>query len=135
MDRPLAPEITSSRARRRALGALAILLAGGFAFGYGPSLLRPSLSRSRARIETVDRGPVEASITANGTVQPDLEEVIASPVDARVTRILKRAGDPVKRGEAILELDLSEPALSLERVDHDVARKRNEQKRSRLDLQ
>ena len=135
MDRALDSDFVATRSRRRWLVGLASLALAGFAFGYGPSLLRPSINRSRARIETVDRGPVEASISANGTVQPDLEEVIASPVDARVTRILKRAGDAVKEGDAILELDLSEPTLSFERVDHDVLRKRNEQKRSRLDLQ
>ena len=60
--------------------------------------------------------------------------MIASPVDARVTRILKRAGDAVTTGQAILELDLSESALAFERVDREVALKRNEQQRARLDL-
>ena len=134
MDRAIDPVFASVQKRRR-LGIGAIV-AGGLvlAFSYGPSLLKPSVPRSRVRIEKVDRGPVEASVAASGTVTPELEEVIASPVDARVTRILKRAGDAIKAGQAILELDLSESALAFERVEHDVQLKRNEQRRSQLDL-
>jgi HlyD family secretion protein len=135
VDRAIDPIFAAAQKRRR-LVLLTLVLGGLFvAFGYGPSLLRPSVSRSRIRIEKVDRGPVEASVSASGTVAPDLEEVIASPVDARVTRILKRAGDPIKAGEPILELDLSEPKLNFEKLERDVALKRNEQTRTRLDLQ
>lgn len=134
MDRAIDPDFASAQKRRRlGIGAVAISSLV-LAFSYGPSLLKPSVPRSRVRIEKVDRGPVEASVAASGTVTPELEEVISSPVDARVTRILKRAGDAIKAGQAILELDLSESALAFERVEHDVQLKRNEQRRSQLDL-
>lgn len=134
MDRALDPAYLAAKKRRRAVTGSVIMATLGFAFTYGPSLLKPSIPRSRVRIEKVDRGPVEASISASGTVTPDREEVMASPVEARVNRILKRAGDEVRAGEAILELDLSEPALALERLDHDIELKGNEQRRTRLDL-
>jgi len=134
MDRAIDPVFASAQKRGRLTIAAAVAALVVFAFTYGPSLLKPSVPRSRVRIEKVDRGPVEASIAAYGTVTPDLEEVIASPVDARVTRILKRAGDTVKTGQAILELDLAESALAFERMGREVALKRNEQQRSRLDL-
>jgi len=135
MDRAIDPVFAAAQKRRR-LVIGSVVAAGVFiAFSYGPSLLRPSVPRSRVRIEKVDRGPVEASIAANGTVTPDLEEVISSPVDARVTRILKRAGDPIKAGEAILGLDLSESNLAFDKLDRDVDLKRNDQRRTRLDLQ
>lgn len=134
MDRAIDPVFASAQKRRRLGAAVAAIALVAIAFSYGPSLLKPSVPRSRLRIEKVDRGPVEASIAANGTVTPDLEEVVASPVDARVTRILKRAGDAIKAGEPIVELDLSEPALAYQRVDREVLLKRNEQQRSRLDL-
>jgi HlyD family secretion protein len=135
MDRAIDPVFAATQKRRRLALGVAVTTFLVFAFTYGPSLLRPGIPRARVRIETLDRGPVEASITASGTVVPDLEEVIASPVDARVTRILKRAGDPIKGGQAIVELDLSESSLAFQRVDHDVQLKKNEQRRSRLDLQ
>ena len=135
MDRALDPAFVAARKRRRVAAGLVVVAAVFLAFAYGPSLLRPSVPRSRVRIEKVDRGPVEASVAASGTVTPDLEEVIASPVDARVTRILKRAGDPIKPGEAILELDLSEQTVAFDKLERDVELKRNDQRRTRLDLQ
>ena len=135
MDRAIDPVFAAAQKRRRMVVGGLVAFGLFLAFTYGPSLLRPSVPRSRVRIERVDRGRVEASIAANGTVTPDLEEVISSPVDARVTRILKRAGDPIQRGEAILELDLSEQTVALDKLDRDVDLKRNDQRRTRLDLQ
>jgi HlyD family secretion protein len=135
MDRSIDPVFAAAQKRRRRLTGAVVVGGLLLAFTYGPSLLRPSVARSRVRVEKVDRGPVEASIQASGTVTPDLEEVISSPVDARVTRILKRAGDPIKAGEAILELDLSEPTLAFHKIDREVELKRNDQRRTRLDLQ
>ncbi|MBX7183775.1 MAG: efflux RND transporter periplasmic adaptor subunit [Vicinamibacteria bacterium] len=135
MDRALDPAFVAAQKRRRVVAAAVLVTALFLAFSYGPSLLRPSVPRSRVRVEKVDRGPVEASVAASGTVTPDLEEVIASPVDARVTRILKRAGDPIKPGEAILDLDLSEQTVAFDKLERDVELKRNDQRRTRLDLQ
>lgn len=135
MDRELSPDFVAARARRRVGWTVAAVVAGAAFFFLGPSLLLPSVSRTRVRVERVDRGPVEASVSANGTVVPDLEEVIASPVDARVLRILKRAGDAIEPGESILELDLSESKVAFDKLERDVEIKRNEQRRSRLDLQ
>jgi HlyD family secretion protein len=134
MDRAIDPVFAAALKRRRLGWAAAGIALVALAFNYGPSLLKPSVPRSRLRIEKVDRGPVEASVAANGTVTAELEEVMVSPVDARVTRILKRAGDAIKAGQPIVELDLSEPALALARVDREVLLKRNDQQRSRLDL-
>lgn len=135
MDRELAPDFIAARTRRRVGWTVAALGSAAAFFAWGPSLLLPSVSRTRVRVEKVDRGPVEASVSANGTVVPDLEEVIASPVDARVLRILKRAGDAIKPGDSILELDLSESRVAFDKLERDVEIKRNEQRRSRLDLQ
>ncbi len=135
MDRALDPAFVAAQKRRRVVAGVVSVAAVFLAFTYGPSLLRPSVPRSRVRVEKVDRGPVEASVAASGTVTPDLEEVIASPVDARVTRILKRAGDPIKPGEAILDLDLSEQTVAFDKLERDVELKRNDQRRTRLDLQ
>lgn len=133
MDRALDPAFVVARQRRRIALTATASAALVLAFTYGPAFLRPTIPRSRVRIETVERGPVEATIAATGKITPDLEEVIASPVDARVTRILKHAGDPIRRGEPILELDLSEPQLAFERLEREVALERNQQLRARLD--
>jgi HlyD family secretion protein len=135
MDRPLDPVFLQHRRRRRTVGAAAGVSLAGVVLFWGPSLVRPTISRDRIRTARVDQGPIEAVITASGTVVPEVEQVIASPVDARVLRILKRAGDAVAPGEPILELDLSASRVALAKLDQDLALKRNQQERTRLELQ
>jgi HlyD family secretion protein len=135
MDRPI-----DDLQRRRRLGKRAGMAAGAVGAlvllaGAGPRLLRPSLARERIRTARVDRGPVEATLTASGTVVPEVEQVISSPVDARVLRIRKRPGDVLARGEVIVELDLSASRLAVEKLGQDLALKDNQQARTRLDLE
>jgi HlyD family secretion protein len=135
MDRPIDTAEIGRRIRQRALlGGLA--LAGlSLAFGWGPTLLRPTLRRSAIRTAVVDRGFVEATVSASGTVMPEVEKVLASPADARVLRVVKHAGDPVKRGDVIVELDLSQQILEEQRLDQGLALKLNQQKQKKLDLE
>jgi HlyD family secretion protein len=135
MDRPLDPAFVQQRRRRRSLGTAAGVSLAGLALVWGPGLVRPTVSRDRVRTARVDRGPIEAVITASGTVQPEVEQVIASPLDARVLRILKRAGEAVAPGEPIVELDLSAARVALAKLDQDLALKRNAQEKTRLTLQ
>ena len=51
-----------------------------------PDLLRPGVSRARIRTARVTTGAVDAMIMASGTIVPEIERVLSSPVDARVLR-------------------------------------------------
>lgn len=135
MDRALDPAFVTRRNRRRLLGLVAGLSATSAVFAWGPGLIRPALHRSRLRTAHVDRGPIEAVITASGTVLPEVERVLSSPVDARVLRVLKRAGSAVAEGDAVVELDLQAATLAVEQVDRDLALKRNQQAQTRLALE
>jgi HlyD family secretion protein len=135
MDRPLDAAVRRSRTRRRGLtlvGSLAVVVA---AFTWAPSLVRPSIERSRIRTSIVDAGPLEAAISASGRVLPEVEKVLTSPVDARVLRVRRRAGDAVKAGETLVELDLSEAKLAVEGLDRDLALRHNDETRKKLDLE
>ena len=108
--------------------AVALLLA------WLPDLLRPGVARARIRTARVTTGPVEATIMAAGTVVPEIERVLSSPVDARVLHILKRPGARVERGDAVVELDTSESVLALDKLRSDLRVKENEQAERRLTL-
>jgi HlyD family secretion protein len=103
--------------------------------GWGPSLLRPSVERARIRTSVVDRGPIEAAIAAAGRVLPEVEQVLTSPVDARVLKIRRRAGDRVQAGETLVDLDLAQAEQAVAALDRDLALKRNEEQRKRLALE
>lgn len=83
----------------------------------------------------VEAGPLEASLTASGTVMPAIEHVISSPIDARVLRVLRRVGDHLDAGDAIVSLDASDSELTAEKLRQNIALKSNEQSRTRLQLQ
>ena len=72
---------------------------------------------------------------ATGTVVPEVERVLSSPLDARVLRILVRPGAQLEVGAPVVELDISESVLALEKVVKDLKVKENQQAQSRLTLE
>jgi len=135
MDRPLDSTFVSAQRRRRlALGVAAVIALAVIALGAS-RLLGPALERSALRFATVDTGVVSASVSATGLVVPEVERLYTSPVEARVLRVLHRAGDQVAAGDALLDLDVSAARTAVEKLDEDVALKGNEQARRRIALQ
>ena len=134
MDRPLDPDVTRRQTRRRlAVGGTALSLA---VVGYLwlPGLVSPSLRRDAIRTAIVERGPVDATISATGVVVPEVEQVITSPVEARVLRVIERAGAKLTAGQPILQLDVSQARLTVEKLSQDLAIKANAQLQKRLSL-
>lgn len=135
MDRPLEPtEIRRRRVRKAAITLLvlaSLVVGGNLLAGW----IRPSIDRRHLRTATVTRGPIEATITASGTVTPATETVVSSPVEARVIRILQRPGALLRAGMPILELDLSLSALEIERLEQQLARGKNDRQRLAITLE
>jgi HlyD family secretion protein len=103
-------------------------------FGFGPRLLRPTLARDEIRTAVVEPGAVEATLSATGTVVPEVEHVLSSPIDARVLRVHLKPGARIEPGTTILDLDVAESRLALEKLVEQVHLKRNEERRQRLAL-
>jgi HlyD family secretion protein len=135
VDRPIDEDVQRRRTVRRAgtAGAVLAVLAG--ALVWLPGLVRPSISRASVRTAVADAGPIEAVITATGTVVPEVEQVVSSPVDARVLRILKRTGARLEKGDPLVTLDISETQLAVDKLGQDLAIKQNQQARTRLSLE
>lgn len=135
MDRELDPTVRRWRIARRVLAGTGGVAALAAVLLLLPGWLRPSVDRSRLRVEPVTRGPVAAVVEASGTVIPAFEKVLSTPVEARVERVLLRPGAAVEPGDEILELDTSGAALQLERVEDRLAQKRNELEELEIDLE
>jgi HlyD family secretion protein len=105
-----------------------------FSFAATVSWLRPSIRRRDVQTAAVGRGPVDATLQASGTIIPAFEQVVSAPLDSRVLRIVRRAGDRVRAGDPIVELDTTSVHLALERVSEQLAQKENEQAQLRLRL-
>jgi HlyD family secretion protein len=135
MDRPLDENYRKKQIVKRVVQGTAALSLITAIFVWVPGWISPSLSRNRIRTAVVDRGPIEAAITASGTVVPEFEQVLSSPIDTRVIKILKQPGTKLIKGDAILALDVSTSLLALEKLNDQFKLKANQQARLKLDLE
>jgi len=135
MDRELSPE--QHRARRGSVLAKAgILFALIGVIGWsGRHFLRPSVERSDLIVETVERGPLEATVTASGTVVPRQQETVPSPAAAAVRGVMVSLGDRVSRGTVIMQLDTTASQLELDNLEERLALSRATLRSQRLQLE
>ena len=133
MDRELDTQFVRRRlAGRLARVALVVLVLVGLLLAL-PEWLTPSIRRVELRTAAVARGDLEAVLSASGVVVPSSESVLSCPLEARVVRILKHAGELVKEGDEIIELDTTAARLDLERLEDRMAKNLNEQEQLKLD--
>jgi HlyD family secretion protein len=101
-------------------------------------LLRMSLKSTirKADINTaiVEKGSVENTLNATGEVLPEFEEILTSPINASIKKVLLDAGNKVKEGQSILTLDKSATQTEFERLNFQLQSKRNEISKLKLDL-
>jgi HlyD family secretion protein len=135
VDRPLSEEVQRHDRRRRILQVAVPLVLIALVMVWLPGWMRPSIPRARLRFARVTTGPIEAAIMATGTVVPEVERVLSSPLDARVLRILVRPGAQLEVGTPVVELDTSESVLALDKIVKDLKVKENQQAQSRLALE
>ena len=132
MDREISQTVRTKRTARRIIVAVIAVAALIFCAAATVSWLRPSVRRADVQIARVERGTVDATIQATGTVVPEVETVISSPVEARTLRIQHRAGDRLHAGDAILTLDTSATKLDLDKLNDAVAQKESALAQARL---
>lgn len=135
MDRPIDNTIRRRRIVKRVLIGVVTVAVLVTAWWIAPALITPALSRSRVRLAIVDRGPIEAVTSASGTIVPEVEGVVSTPIDARVVRILKRPGAELRRGDPIVELDTAASQLEIDKLDRALTLKQNAQEQVQLELE
>ena len=125
MDTALAPELQRKRQTIR-IGKIAVFAAALAIVGFLLfSFLKPGIKRSEILLANTERGNLEASLTASGTVVPLYEQVISSPILSNIEAVIKQEGDHVKAGEAILVLDKAYTILEYEKLKDEQSIKRN----------
>ena len=134
MDVEIAQDVQRRRILRRILVAVIAVAAAAFCLAATVEWLRPSIDRADLQTAKVTRGSVEATLQASGTVVPLIEQVVSTPVEARVLRIGRRAGAPVKTGDELLTLDTAATRLETERLDEKLTQKQSANEQLRLGL-
>jgi HlyD family secretion protein len=127
-DRPIQPQVLQKNQRTRLIQLLAGVAALTGIFFWLTAWISPSVKRSEIRTARVESGAMEATINGTGTIVPEFEQVLSSPIDTRILKILKKAGDTLRPQEPILLLDLETAMLAYEKVTDQLALKKNAQR-------
>jgi len=98
-----------------------------------PSILTSVSQKSLTSI--VDRGQVFIPLDATGTVEPENEVILLSPLTSIIRKINKEPGSRVKKGEVIIELDPEATHEEIEQITDQLEVKSNSLERSRLEGQ
>jgi HlyD family secretion protein len=95
-------------------GVLALTTVGGY-FAYERFAPRPVVA---ARMVTADvaRGPIEASVTATGSVASPAQSKLAFKSAGRVTDLLVGLGDQVQEGQALARIDDADLRIALQQA-------------------
>lgn len=101
---------------------LMLLVAGIF---FVRKLLTKKAAYKDFYIVTVEKGDIQNTLTASGTVVPSVEREINAPVSTEIKRVIKSTGEFVNVGDLILELDQEFTRLAYEQLEDELQLKRN----------
>lgn len=135
MDIELAPEIKFKKSRKNLLlGILSLaLLVGGI--GMTRYFLRSRILRSEITVSKVETGLVENTLPAAGEVLPEFEEVITSPVQASIKRVLLDIGAKIDKGQSVLTLNKAATENEYLQQKFGLESKQNEIRKLKLNLE
>jgi len=134
MDRPRIAEKFKHRKFAWVAG-LAIALSGvAFAIArLEPGA--PSVAREQLYLDEVKEGTLERKVRGPGTLQPREARWLSTRVDARVDRVLVRAGETVEPDTVIVQLSNPEVERAADAAELEVAAARAEFAAARLELE
>ena len=137
MDRPRIKEKFSlAKHRKAAIAAGALLLLSGVAFGIAklePGA--PAVAREQLYLDEVKEGTLERKVRGPGVLQPREARWLSTRADARVDRILVRAGETVEPDTVIVQLSNPEVERAADAATLEVAAARAEYAAAKLELE
>lgn len=134
MDTIITTEVAKRTRKRYIWIVSAILIIIAIAVVSLRSVIKSTVHRSEITTSVAESGPIENTISASGQIVPEFEEVIASPVNASIEKVLMDVGAQVKEGESILLLDKSASQVEYEKLKFEVESKQNEISKLKLEL-
>lgn len=106
MDRKIPKDVLLKEKRKRWIKYGTIILSSIAVIAVIIALLRDSISLKNIQLSSVDKGTIEVTVSASGKVAPAFEETVIAPIESRIMKVHKRAGDSVDVGTPLLQLDL-----------------------------
>ncbi len=134
MDKIIEEEVTARRTKKTLLITVITVIVLMAAVWLLRSSLKSSVKKSSFTTAIVEKGNVENTINASGLVLPEFEEIITSPINASIQKVLLDAGSEVKGGESVLMLDKAATQLEYETLQFELESKRNNIQKLKLEL-
>ncbi len=94
----------------------------------------PSANLHELKVATVNKRDLRITISAPAVIKAHKEEVIESETRAKVKRVWAYAGEFVKKGQMLLELDMRNIEFELAKANEGIAIKKNQIKQKTLEL-
>lgn len=101
-------------------GIVTILVIAGL-FGWQRVTANAAANNARVQTATVTRGTLVATVNAAGNVSAPQEATIAFQTSGRVVQVNVQAGDVVKQGQVLLQLDPTDLQLALQSAQANLA--------------
>ena len=136
MDRPRIREKFDFKRHKLAWVVGGFVALSGVAFGISrldPGA--PSVARAQLYLDEVKEGTLERKVRGPGVLQPREARWLSTRVDARVDRVLVRAGEKVEPDTVIVQLSNPEVQRSADAAALEVAAARAEYAAARLELE
>ena len=136
MDRPRVREQFALKHKKLLLVGGGFLLLSGVAFGIAklePGA--PSVSAAQLYLDEVKFGTLERKVRGPGALQPREARWLSTRAEARVDRILVRAGEAVEPDTVIVQLSNPELERAADAAELEVAAARAEYAAARLELE
>lgn len=135
MDREISAEKIKQRKRKKILIAASAVLVCLLVLFIFNQLITFPVKRSEILVATAIKGDFNATLNATGTVLPEFEEVITSPVQTQIRKVLAPTGSTVDSGVSILELDLTTVTNQLKQSNDQLDLYKAQYEKSRLGLE
>src|ERR1700744_392152 len=117
---------------------LVIGLIAGSVMGYrswrSSKDAKATLSDEALQKTLVERRDVEKVVHARGEIKAPLTTEVKSEVNGMVVKVYVSAGDSVKKGDVLVELDKSELESQLNEAEHQIQASRLKMEQTKLDL-
>lgn len=134
MDKFIEKEVRTQKKKKLIIfSALLIIVLVAIIFFLRNSL-NTNISNNQITIGVVDQGPIENTISATGEIIPEFEQVISSPIDASIQKVILDQGASVQPLQPILLLDKSATEAELAKQKFQLESKRNDIAKLRLEL-
>jgi RND family efflux transporter MFP subunit len=102
-------------------GGLAWLVYRGYSAPAVEDALRQAERVAPVEVAPIERGPIVFRRTFSGTLEATAEFIVAPKISGRIERMTVDLADPVKRGQAVVELDDREYVQAVSQSEADLA--------------